>query len=615
MKKTTFIIAVLFALISVRANAITFRENLLFSSKLGGNHVVPAVTTNAKGIGSFMLNKKRDSISINISTIGLDPTFAAIYRGKVGENGTLLFDLTAAISGRNIAARLTGTNVTTNLATLMSDNLYLVIGTAANPTGEIRGQIKLEADWSFAAPLSGMEAVPAVTTTAYGLGSFGLTLDKRTLKFKIICQNLSGAITGAKLHIGALGATGAVIEDLGAFISGNVIKGSITPSAAMLNSLLAGEIYLNITTTANPSGELRSQLRLQKGLAFEADAEGQQMTPEVATPAQAIGVFRLSPTLDTLYYDIVADQVATTIEYAHLHIGNAGLPYGALLLDFTPNISGNHIKGFLKGSSLNAISINRLLIRNLALIVHTAAHPMGEIRGEVVRFAHEGYTVRLNGSQVVPAATTGADGYGIVSINRTRDLAQYNWVADGLSGAAISAHLHNEIVGQNGSMIHDITTTMEANGTSALAAGFWTSADSNPFLLSIANLIDANKVYIDISTAANPDGEIRGQVLRGVNFYNTSATDDLFAGRSIKIGVNPNPTQGDLNILIDNIHAKQLHLSIIDLMGKTIYSTVFDEILGTFSAKVDLSNTTNGLYFLNITDGKSTIIRKIFKNE
>jgi CHRD domain/Secretion system C-terminal sorting domain len=614
MKKTTFFIVVLLALMGVQANAITFRENLLFSSKLGGNQMVPSVTTNAKGIGSFMLNKKRDSISINISTIGLTPTFVGIYQGKSGENGTLLFDLTSAISGQNIAALLKGTNVANNLATLMTDNLYLVIGTAAHPQGELRGQIELQADWSFASTLTGSEAVPVVTTTAYGLGSFGLTLDKRKLNFKIICQNLSGTITGAKLHIGIQGSVGAVTEDLSTFISGNVIKGSIAPSAITLSSLLAGEIYLNITTDANPSGELRSQLRLQKGLAFEADAEGQQMTPAVATPAQAIGVFRLSPKLDTLYYDIVVDNVSTPIEYAHMHVGNAGLPYGALQLDFTANISGNHIKGFLKGSTLNSIAINRLLVRNLTLIVHTAAHPMGEIRGEVVRYAHEGYSVNLTGSQVVPAVATDAYGYGIVSINRTRDLAQYHWVAGNLSGTATSAQLRNNIVGQNGDMIHDLMPSTETAGTTASAAGFWTSTDANPFSLATANLIDANKTYIEIGTTNNPNGEIRGQILRGIRFYNTSATDDLFEGRMIELGVNPNPTQGNIKVQIENIHTDYLQLRVVDIMGKTIYSTVSDQISGTFNADIDLSNLANGIYFLNITDGKSTATRRLIKS-
>ena len=191
--------------------AVPFKENLLFTATLDGSQAIPAVSTSAKGIGSFMLNKQRTSIAVNISFAMLSgaPTSVSIYQGAEGTNGTLFLDLTPFVVGNRIGTTITGTNVTANLAKYFNDNLYILVKTAANPAGEIRGQIKLETDLHFAAELDGMETIPMIMVSgAYGLGSFGLSMDKTQLDFKIICQGLTGAITSAKLYQGTIGMVG-----------------------------------------------------------------------------------------------------------------------------------------------------------------------------------------------------------------------------------------------------------------------------------------------------------------------------------------------------------------------------------------------------------------------
>ncbi|MGL4598388.1 MAG: CHRD domain-containing protein, partial [Bacteroidia bacterium] len=330
MKKMLFSFATVLWCV-IQAQAITFKENLLFSAKMEGAQVVPAVATGAKGIGSLMLNKTRDSLAVNMSFNGLSgaPTSVWIYQGAAGVNGAQLIDLTAYMTGNRIAMQLSGAAVTGNIANLFKEDLYLLVATQANPTGEIRGQIKLESDWNFAADLTGMEAIPAVSGNAYGLGSFSLSLDKTKLSYRIICQNLTGAITGATLHFGAMGQTGTLVNDLTSSVNGNVISGTLVPTSMMLDSLFARKIYLNITTATNPTGELRSQLINYKGLTFEAMIDGGQMVPAIASPGQGISLIRLSPTMDTLYYDAVMDNINTNIDYAHLHVGNAGFAYGS----------------------------------------------------------------------------------------------------------------------------------------------------------------------------------------------------------------------------------------------------------------------------------------------
>ncbi|MGL5889350.1 MAG: CHRD domain-containing protein, partial [Bacteroidia bacterium] len=154
----------------LQAEAITFKENLLFSSQLDASQVIPAVNSTGKGIGAFMLNKTRDSISVAMSFIGLSglPVSVKVYQGSENVNGIMVADLTPHISGNQAKGNLGGAIVVTLLNDLFADYLYVIVETQANPSGEIRGQIKLEADWNFAADMNGLQTVPVVMGPAYG---------------------------------------------------------------------------------------------------------------------------------------------------------------------------------------------------------------------------------------------------------------------------------------------------------------------------------------------------------------------------------------------------------------------------------------------------------------
>jgi hypothetical protein len=612
MKKMLFSFATVLWCV-IQAQAITFKENLLFSAKLEGAEVVPAITTNAKGIASLMLNKTRDSIAVNMSFNGLSgiPTNVWLYQGPAGSNGGQLIDLTAYLTGNRISMHLNGASVTGNMANLFKEQIYLLVSTAANPSGEIRGQIKLESDWSFAADLTGQEAIPAVSGNAYGLGSFSLSLDKTKLSYRIICQNLTSAITGAMLHFGAIGQTGTIADDLTASVNGNIISGTLVPTSMMLDSLFARKIYLNITTATNPTGELRSQLINYKGLTFEAIIDGGQMVPAIASSGQGISLIRLSPTMDTLYYDAVMDNINTNIDYAHLHVGNAGFAYGALQVDFTSDINGHRIKGMKTGSGVSANTIKRLLISNLTFIVHTVAYPNGEIRGAVIRYAREGLTMNCTGSQVVSPVATPAYGSGIVSVGRGDDNIHYMWVVGGLSSVATGAHFNHNIVGQNGPIIYDMSTFMSAQNGDASAFGYWKSTDSNPFLVSHSKQFQTDSIYLEITNALYPNGELRGQVVKGTIFYAPTSIVES-AAVLFNVSVYPVPAQNEMTIQYATNSSQVVRIQMTDMLGKLVFASTVENSRGAQQIQVDVSNLEAGVYLMSImSEGTVQTIKMI----
>lgn len=608
MKKLILIAFSLFAF--SLANAITFKENLLFTSTMDGAQAIPAVTTSAKGIGSFMLNKDRNAIAVNISFAMLSgaPVNVSLYQGAEGTNGTLFLDLTSFLTGNRIATTISGTDVTANLAKYFADDLYVLVTTASNVSGEIRGQIKLETDLNFVSDLNSMETIPMImSSTAYGLGSFGLSMDHSKLNFKIICQGLSGAITSAKLYAGTIGMIGVEVADISSSIIGNVITGNIIPVDSVVSDLLAGEIYLNITTNQNPTGELRSQLVNYKGLTFDGILDGSQMVPPVSTPAQGVCVIRFSPDLTTMFYDIVVDGVASSIDYSHLHIGDFGQPYNSssFQVDFTSTINGNRISG--TKTNISALNKDRLLRSNLTLLIHTGSYPQGEIRSQVVRYAREGFTVNLEGQQVVPAVSSAAYGSGIVSISRDEENAHYNWVSGNLSAPPIDSYFKNNVSGQNGPVIYTMTPAMTVVGNNASANGFWKSTDVIPFLALHSAQFSADSVYLDIVNSVFPDGEIRGQVNAGFTTYTAGINDALSNSGML---IYPNPSTGKLTISIPELEHSNGKVEVFDLLGCNTLSQEYLSI-GSSDLQIDLSTLSKGNYILKVSNKNQFITKRL----
>lgn len=593
------------SLMALQAQADHVRPHLLFSARLDGAQQVPAVTTDAKGLASFVLNSTRDTMFVNASFVGLSGGVTAVHlhNGAAGMTGGVALDLMPMLSGNKLNGFITGTNLSNNLANLIKSDIYLNVHTAANANGEIRGQVKLETDWHFSASLNGANQVPAVTTSAYGLGAFNLSMDKGVLRYHIVCQGLSGAITMAHLHYGMAGANGSVAETLTA--SGNVLMGTLTPTLATIDSLLAGRLYVNVHTAANPNGEIRAQLLTKKGLLFDANLNGANQVPAVTTAASGVGSFYTNATLDTMWYDIVADGLSGAITSAHFHDGAAGATGGVAFTIPAANITGNRLQGFITGAAFNAAYTARLLSAEAYVNIHTAANANGEIRGQVLRLAREGYTIHMTSAQNVPATTNDAYGSGIVSISREQDHNHYMWVAGGLSGTPNGAHFHLGLMGANGGVLFDMTTVMTTGADYGSAFGYWKSTDNPAFNTARSLQFRSDSVYVNIHTAANPNGEVRGQVLRGAMMYTVVGVRQIV--EQVAFNMMPNPTQDFVTIAADQLDLSQTTATIMDMNGRIVSRARMS------SNQIDFSQYPAGTYFLQLNDGQRQASQKVVK--
>lgn len=616
MKKITNKLLLGFSLLScVSAQASHLQDHLLISAKLEGAQQVPVVSTNAVGVASFSLNSTRDTMCVNISVNGLSGviTGAHVHEGAVGVSGGVITDLSPFISGNNIKGMLTGTNLTSAMvAKYLSGAYYINVHTAANPNGEVRGQLWLETDYAYTATLDGAQQVPAVTTNAYGLGTFNLSNDKTKLNFYVVAQGLSGAITSAHLHTGAAGVAGGVATDLSTFISGNIISGEVDPTA-FLADLKAGNIYINVHTTANANGEIRGQLKYDTKLAFDARSTGGQEVPAITTNAVAISNLKMNTTLDTLWYDVVADGLSGAISSSHFHTGALGVS-GGVAIDISTAIIGNRITGMVTGSALTTTLINNFLKGDIYLNIHTSANAGGEIRGQVYRLAREGYTISSDGAQESPAVATSAMGSGIVSVNREQTDAHFMVVASGLSGTVSGVHFHNAAAGANGGVINDLATSFTSSGANSSGFGYWKSTDATPFTTAISLLFRSELVYLNMHTAANPNGEIRGQVLRNAPCMNQPTGIAESKNKSVVFSVYPNPAADLVNLTVNSTEAIKSEIIIFNVLGEKMISETLNLKRGNNTHTINTSDMSKGIYFISFQVNNQRITERLVKH-
>jgi hypothetical protein len=110
-----------------------------------------------------------------------------------------------------------------------------------------------------------------------------------------------------------------------------------------------------------------------------------------------------------------------------------------------------------------------------------------------------------SGSQEVPAVNTTATGTLTGTYNKNTNLLTYTITWSGLSGNVTVAHFHGPaLVGESAGPLIDLVVT--TNGLNGNITGSTTLTDA------VESHLLAGKLYYNLHTVLNPNGEIRGQV-------------------------------------------------------------------------------------------------------
>ena len=615
------------------ASADHLRPHLLLTARLSGAQEVPAVTTAGQGVAAITVNTTRDTIFIQGAFNGLSGPITGVHfhDAPAGATAGVSVNLISMLRGNRLSGFLAGAQVTPlRIARLLRGLVYLNVHTAANNTGEIRGQVTVESDDALAGVLSGAQEVPAVPTNASGLGVFTLSQDRERLKFRVVVAGLSGAITGAHFHIAAPGANAPVAVDLTSFRTGNVVEGEIssqgtTPllTPALLAALVQGGVYLNVHTAANPGGEIRAQvLPERRVLPLDARFDGAQMVPAVATAATAVSVGRLVGTLDTVRVQVAYTGLSgrpVDLKFYAANAGAANTP--ANLVGIVPvlpgpggNTVGNVITFEITAPILTPALANLLLTTGINTVLTTAANPNGEIRGQVVRLAREGYSIVLNGAQERPTpVVTAGYGVGFVSIDRDQTNARFAAAWGGLSGPITVGHFHAGTPAQAGGVVFNMAPFFDNAAAPASLAGYWKNSSTAPFDATRALQFRNEAIYLNLHTAANPTGEIRGQVYRGARNLQVVLATQPAAVLPGTFGTAPNPFGSALTLTFESRLGAAGQLRVTDLLGRPVATQGLAVRAGTNAVPLALPGLAPGIYLLTLRIGESLAVTRLVR--
>jgi hypothetical protein len=79
----------------------------------------------------------------------------------------------------------------------------------------------------------------------------------------------------------------------------------------------------------------------------------------------------------------------------------------------------------------------------------------------------------------------------------------------------------------------------------------------------------------------------------------------------MKLNIFPNPNTGIFNLEISSLEAENLDITIYNNIGVVVYESRNIEMKGNYSSKIDLSDFSSGLYFINLTKDGSNYTEKI----
>lgn len=217
---------------------------------------------------SYDKNSKKLTYTVTFNNLTGNATAGHIHGSSPrGTNSAVLFPFTGLPTATS--GLVTG-SVTLTMAQetdLLNGLFYFNFHTAANPGGEIRGQIEFY-DQSFVMtktglPLSGMQEVPTTPSTATGTGDVSYNKNTKMLSYFVTYKNLSGNPAAGHIHgSAARGANAPVLfpfANLAASPSG-AVSGSAVLTAAQEADLLAGKFYFNLHTPTYGGGEIRGQI-------------------------------------------------------------------------------------------------------------------------------------------------------------------------------------------------------------------------------------------------------------------------------------------------------------------------------------------------------------------
>lgn len=393
----------------------------------------------------------------------------------------------------------------------------------------------------YSAILNPRQEVPPVASTALGGGRFIIDTDQNTVTYWISWAGLSSAEQSAHIHEAAAGVNGAVKHTLPA---GNPKVGQWTYAEADEPAILAGQMYANIHSANFTNGEMRGQI-----VPFNALLGANQESPTNASPGTGWAIAVADTALNQLTYRVFYENLTGAATLSHFHGNVLHGTNGAVKVGLT--VTPSPMTGTVAYSQADE---GALLAGRWYVNLHTAANPGGEIRGQMVP-----RVVPMDCLQESPVnlAFTSA-GFAQVAIDTALNTLSYDVRVLSLTGAETSAHIHGFAdLGTNAAVLASLPAGSPKFGT-------WNYGAANEMQVLLG------RAYFNSHTAANSNGEIRGQILALPGSDAVTGVEDGPLRPGVALAVSPNPTAGRTRLTLQLATGGRASLAILGVDGRRV---------------------------------------------
>ena len=315
-------------------------------------------------------------------------------------------------------------------------------------------------------------ATTTTTTTTSTTSTITTSTSTTTTTSTVITTTTTTSTTTTTIDCRTLCGNGQIDPECNEACDGSSVGGAFCPGA-----LADG------TATLDTAQETPTPFLYTASL----DAAQEVPTPTVGTPPPT-GTASFALNADhTLRYSVSVQNLSGRPIAAHIHQAPAGTPGPVIVPLDASAVTGT--SGTFSGTSTVALTdaqVTALQAGGLYVNVHTTANSAGEIRGQI-------------------AALTPATGSAQFRVNADKTLTYTVRVQD-LSGPPRAAHVHQGDAGVPGPVVIPLDPSA-VTGTSGTFSG--TSA---PLSDALVSAFKAGGLYVNVHTALNGSGEIRGQI-------------------------------------------------------------------------------------------------------
>jgi Cu/Zn superoxide dismutase len=265
--------------------------------------------------------------------------------------------------------------------------------------------------------------------------------------------------------------------------------------------LLAGAVGLVLGLVIAGAAGARSQAtRIQIVATMVAGDETPTPKGEVASARGSFtGTLTKSESGTVLNWQLSFGSLTGDAIAAHIHIADRGTAGPVVVPLCSPCTSGATGTANVNATVLEAIQNDRAYVN-----VHTKTNPAGEVRGQVSPAATVKTSLRASQERPKPKGSVRrARGAFTVTITKQSSSAVLVWqlTFSRLTGKAFAAHIHSGARGKPGPVIVPLCAPCRtgARGRATVNA-------------SVLKALQSGRTYVNVHTAKNPAGEIRGQV-------------------------------------------------------------------------------------------------------